>query len=1030
MFFDPHFKPSTEEGRKRMNALFYGDEGELLTEFIEYLSFTEKDRQAISQQAIYWVEGVRAQKHGSLDVQNILQAYPLSTPQGRAMMCLAESLLRIPDAHTAGLLIEEKVVGQGWKDLKKSEGTLVKLSATGLDVLSQYLKSGSIKKALSFAGDPVIRTAFRQAMKLMGQEFIVGETIEKALKRRGKNKQDRYSFDMLGEGARTWSMAERYKISYLNAIKALGIQSQDLPISQRDSVSIKLSAIHPRYHFAHYADVMDRLVPDLLELCQTARDAGVAVSIDAEEVARLDLSLDVMEKVFKHPTLKDWHGFGVVIQAYQKRAMGVIETVEAWARETQKPMIVRLVKGAYWDTEIKAAQEGGLDNYPLYTRKASTDISYLACAKRILEGKGILYPQFATHNAYTIAAVLQMAGERDDIEFQRLQGMGEDLYGVVKKDISLPVRIYAPVGTHENLLAYLVRRLLENGANSSFVNKIYDGDVSPQEVLSDPFVFFDAHTPGANSKIPLPQNLYGETRKNSRGLSLDFVPDVEVLKKSIESNSLPPYVAGPLVGEEKKTGDTLACFNPATGETIGKIVLADAQDLESALKMATISQSSWDLFGAQRRGHILRKASDLMEERTGLFLSLLIHEAGKTLKDAQSELREAVDFCRYYADQAEKLMRVPEILPGPSGELNQLQCCGRGVFACISPWNFPLAIFMGQVTAALATGNSVIAKPAMQTPLVGYEAIKVLHEAGVPQGVLHFLPGKGSILGDPLVRDHRIKGVVFTGSTETAQRIHKNLADRGGAIVPLIAETGGLNTMIVDSSALLEQVVDDVIVSAFQSAGQRCSALRLLIIQEDVADNLIALISEAMADLTLGDPRLLNTDIGPVIDDAARLDIENWVKKHKKSIVARAPHPLESGGYFVPPTLIELASISDLTREIFGPVLHVCRFKEGQLAQTVDAINALGFGLTMGLQTRLDTHIQLVRESARVGNLYVNRSMIGAVVGVQPFGGEGLSGTGPKAGGPHYLTRFVVERTFTENTMARGGNPELLSLVE
>jgi len=837
-------------------------------------------------------------------------------------------------------------------------------------------------------------------MHLLSREFILGQTIEEALKRRLKIPQDRISFDILGEGSRTYSVAKAYKTAYEQAISAIGKQEhQKTSAFERDSISIKLSALHPHYHFSHHKQVMKELLPSLIELCVLAREAGIALTIDAEEAARLELSLDLITAACESADLKGWDGLGLALQSYQKCAPALIDWIEALSIKSKMPLMVRLVKGAYWDTEIKIAQVGGYSAYPVFTRKAATDLSYLACAQKLLNAKASLYPQFGTHNAHTVAAILEMSKGGETIEFQRLQGMGKELYKAVQKTHPIACRVYAPVGKDQDLLPYLVRRLLENGANSSFVHKIYDPAIPLDDLVGDPWTFFESHAPERHPRIPLPINLYGETRKNSQGYDLNDRFVVQQLHQDI-AKSVPLY---------------------------GTIKDATPQDLKAALKAAASHWESWDLMHAEKRAEILNRAADLMEKKRGLFLGLLIREGKKTLPDAVSELREAADFCRYYAAESLKHFATPQVLHGPTGEKNELVLRGRGVFACISPWNFPMAIFTGQVAAALAAGNGVIAKPATHTPLIGFHVTQVLHEAGVPKEVLHFLPGPSSVLGVPLLSDQRVNGVVFTGSTATAQHIQRILTERGEPIVPFIAETGGLNAMIVDSSALIEQVVDDVMASAFQSAGQRCSALRILFIQEDIYEPTLGMLKEAMEALEVGDPSQLSTDVGPVIDGAARDEIEAYIAQHSpldRTIIQ------DKRGTFVAPTIIEVKGMKDVKREIFGPVLHVARFKAQELDHIVRTINQSGYGLTMGLQSRIESTILNVRSIARVGNLYINRNMIGAVVGVQPFGGEGLSGTGPKAGGPHYLPRFAVERTFSYNITASGGNLALLNLEE
>lgn len=978
-----------------LENLLSQDEGALIKALSKDLKGLETSSSSIAHQAKVWIKAVRALPMGTFNIQRFMQAFPLSEPEGRSLMALAEAFLRIPDSYTAGLLLEDKLFQFDWRKGGFKEDALLKLSRWGLQIISTLQAS-----VLEPMAQPVNLALFRAFMYFLGREFILGRTIETASKRRLKTPQDRFSFDMLGEGARTPSMAKAYKQSYAHAIEVLARQkgTGNSPY-ERDSISVKLSALHPHYALSHYDEVMKELLPDLIELCQRAQTAGIALTIDAEEAARLELSLDLIKAVSETKELANWDGFGLAVQAYQTRAPAVIGWVQELAEITKKPFMVRLVKGAYWDTEIKIAQVGGYSEYPVFTRKAATDLSYLACTQQLLKAKGILYPQFATHNAYTVAAVLEMAGNRTDIEFQRLQGMGEELYTVVRNSHPIAVRVYAPVGDNRDLLPYLVRRLLENGANSSFVHKIYDSKVSPEKIVEDPLMFFETHSPGKHPMIPFPKDIYGPHRENSRGYDLNDRKTLETLKAEIEK---------------------------AKGE-YGTHKENTLKDLNDALNQATTHQVAWDEVPASQRAEIFKRAADIIEKRRGLFLGLLIEEAGKTLPDAVAELREAMDFCRYYAIEALKHFEVPQTLPGPTGELNQLVLRGRGVFACISPWNFPLAIFMGQVTAALVAGNGVIAKPATATPLIAWHAIRALHEAGVPKEILYLLHGPSKVFGTPLIEDQRISGVVFTGSTSTAQSIQKILAERGGPIVPFIAETGGLNVMIVDSSALIEQVVDDVIVSAFQSAGQRCSALRILYLQDDIYDQTLAMLREAMENLTVGDPALLSTDVGPVINEEAREEIEAYVKHHKP--LARTPLPKLKGN-FVAPSLIEIKGIEALSKEVFGPILHVARFKARDLEAVIAAINHKGYGLTMGLESRIESTIEKVRTKAHVGNLYVNRTMIGAVVGVQPFGGEGLSGTGPKAGGPYYLSRFAVERTFSYNTMASGGNVALFNLEE
>ncbi len=992
--------------RPLLEDLSNRDEKTLIENALNDLENIQVHREVILQQAKAWIDDVRNTPLQTFNIQRFLQAFPLTHDEGRSLMALGEAFLRIPDAYTANLLLEDKLGGRTWN--QQTGDKLIGLSRWGLDLIN-YLQTKSWGSHL----EPLTLRAFKVFMRFMSREFIIGQTIEDAVKRSKRMPQDRFSFDMLGEGARTFGVAKAYKDAYSHAIAVLA-SGKDLPHYEKDSISVKLSALHPHYTLSHREEVMKDLVPIVVELCVQAKKAGIALTIDAEEASRLELSLDIMEAVVAIHELKGWDGFGLAVQAYQKRALGVIDWAEDLARSSSMPLMIRLVKGAYWDTEIKIAQVGGYPDYPVFTRKPATDLIYLACAQKLLKAEGVLYPQFATHNAYTVAAVLEMAKGRKDIEFQRLQGMGVELYKAVRKTHPVACRVYAPVGNDKDLLAYLVRRLLENGANSSFVHKIYDKAVPAEEIMGDPFAFFETHEPGRHPKIPLPKDLYA-VRENSQGYDLNDKKTLCELKQGIE-------------GSYKNKSSLRA---ERSNLEIASSPLAPRNDdlstLESALKVASQYAESWDLTPCEKRAEILNKAADVLEERRGLFLRLLIDEGKKTLPDAVSELREAMDFCRYYASESFKHFAHPQALQGPTGEINQLVLRGRGVFACISPWNFPLAIFMGQVTAALAAGNAVIAKPASLTPRIALAAVEALYEAGVPRDVLHLIHGPSSLLGTPLVADPRISGVVFTGSTATAQQIQKTLAERGGPIVPFIAETGGINAMIIDSSALIEQVVDDVISSAFQSAGQRCSALRILFIQEEIYEETLHMLREAMEELTVGDPSMLSTDVGPLIDKSARDDIETYISKHHAYARTRLP---DLKGTYVAPTIIEVGGMKDVKREVFGPVLHVARFKAQDLEQTIRSVNEAGYGLTMGVQSRIERSINSVRTLGHAGNLYVNRNIIGAVVGVQPFGGEGLSGSGPKAGGPYYLPRFAVERTFSYNIMASGGNVALLNLGE
>lgn len=970
---------------------------------------------AVMKRAKAWTTQIRDDGLGH-GVEAFLNAYGLDTTEGVALMCLAEALLRIPDANTADALIRDTFEGRHWERYTGSaDSWLVNLSSWGLLLTGKVVDFGGdaqagvfkiIKNLVSKTGEPIIREALRKAMKLIGGQFVLGETVSDALshsKPYGK-KGYRFSYDILGEGARSDAQARKYVESYRDGIALIGKSvPANTPLFEAPGISVKLSALHARYQLVKRERVMNELLPRLRDIMKAAKQAGIAVAIDAEEASRLDIEMHLFEALLSDPAFTGWNGIGFVVQAYQKRAFYLIDWLAAQARAQGRIIPVRLVKGAYWDSEIKWAQLLGLPSYPVFTRKEHTDVSYLACANKILSYRDTFFPQFATHNVRTVASILCLSEhygwKKGSFEFQRLHGMGEALHDIIVKDY--PSRIYAPVGAHKDLLAYLIRRLLENGANSSFVHLLMDSSKTPEEILADPVAATRKHAQLFNPHIPLPPYLYGTHRKNSAGIDFGNRAQLDALVKAVAAYKDTVLPAAPDI-------------TPAA--------------LDTAIAKAKQAFPAWATKNAEERARILERAADLMEAKSHELISLCVREAGKTLPDAVAEIREAADFCRYYAAEARTLL-TPEELTGPAGESNVLSLHPRGIFACISPWNFPLAIFTGQVAAALATGNCVIAKPAEQTPAIARRAVELFHEAGVPKEVLHLAPGPGESVGAALVADTRIGGVVFTGSVETAQRIQQALARRGGAIVPLIAETGGQNCMVVDSSALPEQAVDDILLSAFGSAGQRCSALRVLFVQEDIADELIALLAGAMQELQVDDPAKPETDIGPVIDKEAQAMLLAHIEKLKQSakLVAAAPLNTKAKGHFVAPHAFEIRHIGELTREVFGPVLHIVRFKTGTLPKVIDAINSTGYGLTFGIHSRVDDHIRLLASQVHAGNIYVNRSMIGATVGVQPFGGEGLSGTGPKAGGPLYLLRFLTERTTTINTAAIGGNVSLLN---
>ena len=1025
------------------------DEASLVRDLAGKADFGESSRGKVQNTAATLVRAVRKNTGREGGIEAFLQQYDLSSEEGVLLMCIAEALLRIPDANTADELIADKITSASWRDhLGVSDSLFVNASTWGLMLTGQLLQLDEaattnptryLGRLASRAGEPVVRTAMRQAMRIMGHQFVMGRSIGEALARAGKdaNGAYRYSYDMLGEAALTGSDAERYFEAYAAAIDSIGASTADADdIFAAPSISVKLSALHPRYEFTRHAPVMRELVPRVTELAARAASAGIAITIDAEEADRLEISLDIFEQVYRDAGMRGFDGLGLAVQAYQRRATDVVRFLDELAADVGRRIPVRLVKGAYWDTEIKIAQIEGYESYPVFTRKAHTDVSFLACARMMIDAGERLYPQFATHNAHTLASVLHFARGRDDFEFQRLHGMGEELYGeVIDPDkFGRHCRVYAPVGSHEDLLPYLVRRLLENGANTSFVNRIVDESVDVKDIVADPIEVSLAEDCTPHPAIPGPLEIFGTGRDNSRGYNIADRTVLRTLLGDMQESVRANRVAGPLIGGRSIDGESVPSVNPASHDfVVGTCMLADKQAVDKALDASEAAQPDWDWTAAAERAKILLRTAELFDEHAAELMALCVAEAGKNIPDAISELREAIDFIRYYAAEAVRLYGEPDVLRGPTGERNSLGLRGKGVFVCISPWNFPLAIFTGQVAAALAAGNAVLAKPAEQTPLVAHRAIELFLEAGVPSNVLHFLPGDGAAIGGHAVRDPRVAGVAFTGSTETARAINQSLAAREGPIATLIAETGGQNAMIVDSSALPEQVVLDAVYSAFNSAGQRCSALRLLCLQEEIAPRIVELLQGHMQELVIGDPADLATDVGPVIDEEARRTIEQHVARLSSSagIIYQSPlHDDLARGSFFPPTAIEIDSIDQLEREVFGPVLHVMRFRSGKLQATIEAVNATGYGLTMGLHSRIDSRAQSLTRLSGAGNIYINRNMIGAVVGVQPFGGRGLSGTGPKAGGPHYLPRFGSEYTISNNISAVGGNASLLSLNE
>ena len=984
------------------------------------------------------VEAIRARAGGLGGIEDFLHAYSLSTKEGLALMVLAEALLRVPDAATADRLIEDKLAAGRWFDGDvKSTALLVSASAWTLGIAARIIHPGETPETILDAivkrlGLPALRTATRQAMRLIGWHFVLGQTIDEALARARSHGEFRYSFDMLGEGARTADDADKYFDAYAGAIAAIGASAGNAAWPARPGISVKLSALHPRFEAISRERVLAELPPRVAELARMAKVHELGFTIDAEEADRLELSLEVIGAVLGNPALRGFEGFGLAVQAYQKRALAVIDWTEEAAAAFGNRLTIRLVKGAYWDTEIKRAQERGLPDYPVFTRKAMTDLCYMACARKLLAARERIFPQFATHNALTVAGIIEDAGGVQGYEFQRLHGMGEALYETLLGELPDAVcRVYAPVGGHRDLLAYLVRRLLENGANSSFVSVAADPSVPIEDILRRPQSVIASPREARNKKIPLPRDLYRPERQNSLGIEFGARASLDALLAEILDGTRPAEAA-PLVDGITLVGIERAVTSPINGRTVGKVREADEAIVRTAMAAAEAGFPAWAATPGEQRAKALERAAELLEHHRGELLALLQNEGGKTLDDALSEVREAIDYCRYYAAQARGRLAV-QTLPGPTGESNVLRYRGRGVFVCISPWNFPLAIFLGQIAAALAAGNAVVAKPAEQTPLIAARAVALLHQAGVPATALHLLPGDGKV-GASLVADACTAGVCFTGSTEVGRAINRALAAKNGPIVPLIAETGGINAMIVDATALPEQVIDDVITSAFRSAGQRCSALRLLCLQDDIAEPMLAMLVGAMRELKIGDPRQASTHVGPVIEAEAKQKLEGWIadmaSADRLRFQCEPPAELPAGGTYVLPALIELDRARELKEEVFGPVLHVVRWNAEELDALLDDIATNNTALTLGVHSRIDSTIERVVARLPHGNVYVNRSMIGAVVGTQPFGGTLLSGTGPKAGGPNYLRRFATEQVVTVNTAAAGGNAGLLALDE
>jgi RHH-type proline utilization regulon transcriptional repressor/proline dehydrogenase/delta 1-pyrroline-5-carboxylate dehydrogenase len=1035
--------------RQRLRDYHRIDEETLVEELIAKARFTLSEQQGIRQRATPLVQTVRDQRLKSGGIDAFLTTYDLSSREGVVLMCLAEALLRIPDADTVDRLIRDKIGSTEWqKRLGASHSTFVNAGTWALMLTGQIVNldtaqrnvSGILKRLVSRTGEPVIRQAVTTAMRILGKQFVMGRNINEALERaRAAEKAGyRHSYDMLGEAARTSADALRYFDSYSKAIAAIGDAASGRPPFIAPSISIKLSALHPRYEVASEDRVRRELLPAIKALAVRAKARNIGLTIDAEEAERLELSMGLIEALATDHELVGWNGLGLAIQAYQKRALPLLDWLADVAHRGQRRLLVRLCKGAYWDAEIKIAQERGHGDYPVFTRKVTSDVSYLACARRLFADPQAFYPAFATHNAHTLAAVAEIAisaGGSDEWEYQRLHGMGEELYDQIvgARKWNQACRVYAPVGSHEDLLAYLVRRLLENGANSSFVNRIADAELPIDALIADPVERLAALAVKRQPRIPLPRDLFGAERANSEGPDMNDKAALQDLHQAIKQSRTVNYLAAPLVGGKQGVGASSrpVCSPANQREVVGQVIEASVADVTAALAVAQAAFPAWEATPAATRAAALERAADLMQEGLPELVALIVREGGRIQIDAVSEVREAIDFCRYYAAQAREKFAAPIELPGPTGESNSLSLHGRGVFVCISPWNFPLAIFVGQVVAALAAGNTVLAKPAEQTPLVAALAVGMLHSAGIPTNVLAFLPGDGRV-GAAMVAGRECAGVAFTGSTEVARVIARSLAGKDGPLVPLIAETGGQNALIADSSALPEQIVRDVLASAFNSAGQRCSALRVLFVQADIADRVGTMLAGAMQELRIGDPADLRTDVGPVIDEAARKVLvahASWLDSFATPLyTCPLDEQATAHGSFFAPRAYEIDSLSRLEREVFGPILHIVRWRGEDLDEVCDAIASTGYGLTLGIHSRIENTIRRITARLHVGNTYVNRNLIGAVVGVQPFGGEGLSGTGPKAGGPHYLYRFASERTLSVDTTAAGGNASLMAL--
>lgn len=1050
---------SDDELRVRIQQSYLLNEEQAVENLLGH--FTNQSAQFnvnIKNTATELVETIRNTDQKLAGIDSFLKQYKLSSEEGIALMCLAEALLRIPDADSSDSLINDKLKDKDWAShIGKSDSFFVNASSWGLLLTGKFVGLNKnisdnpkdyISKIITKTGEPVLRKAMLTAMQVMGKQFVLAESIEDGVKEsQSKNlRKYLYSYDMLGEAARTAKDAETYFAAYLHAIHVIGKSSgTDNPFNSA-GISIKLSALHPRYEFNQESRVMNELLPSIIKLCEVAADYDIGLTIDAEESERLEPSLTILEALFKQPKLKYWQGLGFVVQAYQKRTPAVLDWIESLSSKHNRRIMIRLVKGAYWDSEIKKAQAEGLSDYPVYTQKFTTDVAYLKCVDKLLSNQKAFYPLFATHNAHTVAYVLNKAAKDDEYEFQCLHGMGEVLYDQIVNNYKKPVRIYAPVGEHKDLLAYLVRRLLENGANSSFVNRLVDKSLSVEHLIENPIEKLSSVEHKRHPNILTPAAMFTD-RVNSAGLNLADTKEIEQLHQYLRNNQANTWqlydgaaeitnndnVNSDNNSDNNNTNKAIDIQNPATAKAIGSYYSCNTTEVDEAMLRAQSAFVEWDRKGGKARADVLLKAADLYEENRSELIQICMLEAGKTILDADSEVREAVDFLRYYAQQAIQHFESKTVLPGPTGEKNEYYMAGRGVFVCISPWNFPLAIFTGQLSAALAAGNCVLAKPAEQTPIIASRAVELLNQAGVPADVLQLMLGSGTEIGGALTGHAGISGVTFTGSTATAKRILHNVVSGDGPIIPFIAETGGLNAMIADSSTLVEQLVDDCISSAFQSAGQRCSALRVLYVQEEIYDKVLSDLRGAMAELIVGDTAKIETDIGPIIDQAALDNLNTHIEQQQalgRSVYrGQEATPSEQGaGFYFSPAIIEIDSILDLSEEVFGPILHIVSYAFDDLDQVITDINATKYGLTFGIHSRINTKVDYISQRINAGNIYVNRNTIGAVVGVQPFGGEGLSGTGPKAGGPNYVTRFGTERVISTDTTAAGGNTSLLSM--